>query len=121
MKFHEYDAFCDTYGRTLNNLVWGHFLTNANGGTAVGDMAKEIGISRPKAYQIVEEFLKKGYIKKSRVFGKTQIYALNEENPVVKIFQRNFKECLNIVAGQYSKKKTTSSTSTRIAVSAKGI
>ena len=119
MKFHEHDAFCDTYGRTLNNLVWGHFLTNANGGTAVGDMAKEIGISRPKAYQIIGEFLKKGYIKKSRVFGKTQIYSLNEENYVVKLFQRNFKECLTMVAEQYSKRKTTSSASTGVSLSTK--
>jgi sugar-specific transcriptional regulator TrmB len=119
MKFHEYDAFCDTYGRTLNNLVWGHFLTWHE--VAVGDMAKEIGISRPKAYQIVEEFLKKDYIKKGRVFGKTQIYELNKDNPVVKIYIRNFKECIDMVIAQYSKKKTTSATSTRIAVSAKGI
>ena len=118
MKFHEKDAFCDTYGRTLNNLVWGHFLTWRE--VAVGDMAKEIGISRPKAYQIVNEFLKKGYIKKSRIFGKTQIYMLNEDNYVVRIFQRNFKECLHMVVEHYSKKKQISS-NTRIAVHAKGI
>ena len=119
MKFHEYDAFCDTYGRTLNNLVWGHFLTWRE--VAVGDMAKEIGISRPKAYQIVDEFLKKGYIKKGRVFGKTQIYELNKEHPIVKIYMRNFKECLNMVVEQYSKKKSISNSRVSASVSVKGI
>jgi predicted DNA-binding transcriptional regulator len=121
MKFHEHDAFCDVYGRTLNNLVWGHFLTWRTG-VAVGDMAKEIGISRPKAYQIVDEFLKKGYIKRDRIFGKTQIYLLNEEHPVAKIYIRNFKECINMVVEQYStKKKTISNSSIRVAVNAKGL
>jgi sugar-specific transcriptional regulator TrmB len=119
MKFHEFDAFCDTYGHTINNLVWGHFLTWSE--VAVGDMAKEIGISRPKAYQIVDEFIKKGYVIKDRVIGRTQLYKLNHENEIVKIYIRNFKECLNMVVKQYSTKKKPTTAGIRISASVRSV
>ncbi|MGV8141676.1 MAG: winged helix-turn-helix domain-containing protein [Candidatus Woesearchaeota archaeon] len=108
MRLYKEDAFCDVYGYTLNNLVWGHFLENRGVGVAVGDMAKELGISRPKAYQIINEFVKKGYVIKSRTLGKTQLYKLNNDNYVVKIYIRNFKECLKMVIEEYKTKKNHS-------------
>ena len=43
----------------------------------------------------IKEFEEKEYLKKSRIIGKTQLYLLNKGNKRVKLFLRNFKECLN--------------------------
>ena len=65
-------------------------------------MAKELQISKPKAYEIIGEFEKKGYLKKSRIVGKTQLYILNKENSRVKLFLNDFKECLRLVVEENS-------------------
>lgn len=90
-------AFCETYGNTIENQILEYFLENQDLDIAVGDMAKELRISRPKAYEVSREFEKKCYIKKSRIVGKTQLYILNKDNIQVKLFLRNFNECLKLV------------------------
>jgi sugar-specific transcriptional regulator TrmB len=74
---------------------------------AVGDMAKEVGISRPKAYAVIKEFDRKEYIKKSRIIGKTQLYLLNKENKRVKLFLRDFRECLRLIAEEHTARPRT--------------
>ena len=64
-------------------------------------MAKELEISKPKSYEIIRQFEKKDYIKKTRVIGKTQLYKLNKANNRVKLFLENFKECLKLVIKEY--------------------
>lgn len=91
-------AFCETYGKTINNKILEYMLKNQDIDFAVCDMAKEIKVSKPKAYSVVREFEKKGYIKKSRLVGKTQLYALDKENKRVCLFIKCFKECLKIMA-----------------------
>ena len=115
-----YGQYCEIYGKTLRNRVLEFFLEAYFADIAVSEITDLSNISKPKAYQIIDEFIKKGFVIKSRVIGKTQMYKLNTENPIVKIYIRNFKECLNMVFEQYSKKKTSNS-SARVAVSAKGI
>lgn len=99
---HDVDVFCEVYGDTLQNRIWS-FILVFQGGTdfAVSDAAEDAGISRPKAYEIIAEFEKKGYVKKSRIIGKTQLYKLNKENPIVRIHLRNFNECLKMVIEEY--------------------
>ena len=94
-------AFCETYGNTILNRVWQFLMETQEMDFAISDVAEDVCISRPKAYQVMEEFENKNYVKKSRVVGKTQLYRLNKENPIVKIFIRNFKECLMMVAEEY--------------------
>jgi hypothetical protein len=120
MKYDKDDIFCEVYGFTLNNLVWGYLIENLRVGIAVGDMAKELGISRPKAYQIIEEFTKKKYTFKSRIIGKTQLYELNKDNNIVKIYIRNFKECIQGVVDEYKIKKNHSE-NIRLSVNVKGV
>ena len=104
MNNDKYGIFCEVYGCTLKNLAWEHFLTCSE--TTAGDMAKDIGISRPKAYQIISEFEKRNYIKKGKIFGKTHLYSLNKDNSIVKIYKRNFNECLKMVVDEYKTKKS---------------
>jgi hypothetical protein len=86
-----------TYGNTVRNRVLEYLLETQGLDLAIGDMAKVIGISRPKAYEVMSEFEKCGYVLKSRVVGKTQFYIFNRSNPRVKIFMRSFKDCLRLL------------------------
>jgi len=115
--------FCEIYGATIRNRVLEYLLENAGLDFAIGDMAEELGISRPKAYQIMEEFEKKGYVKKSRTVGKTQLYILNKENRIVKLFLKNFKECLKILMEEYEAKnqKVSSGSGKSVVLAAKGV
>ena len=108
MTRYNYGQFCEVYGKTLTNLLWENVLCFEDY-IDVGFVAKEIGISRPKAYKLIYEFLEKGYLVKQRIVGKTQLYKLNKEHPIVKIHLRNFRECGRMVSEKY-KKSTTHTT-----------
>lgn len=99
-------AFCETYGNTIENRILEYLLENQDLDFAIGDMAKELKISRPKAYEVIKLFEKKKYVKKSRIVGKTQLYLLNKKNSRVKLFLKDFKECLRIVSEEHDENKT---------------
>ena len=64
MRRSEIGAFCETYGATIENQVLEYLLENQDLDVAVGDMAKELDISRPKAYDVTENFENKEYLVK---------------------------------------------------------
>lgn len=90
-------AFCEVYGDTIENQVLEYLLENQDLDIAIGDMAHELVISRPKAYQVIASFEEKGHIQKSRIIGNTQLYKLNKNSKHVQLFLRDFKECLRLV------------------------
>lgn len=98
----EIGVFCETYGNTIHNRILEYVLENQDIDFAIGDMAKELGISKPKAYEVIKYFEVKKYIIKSRLVGKTQLYKLSKENKRVKLFLKDFKECLRLVVEEYS-------------------
>ncbi|MFH0874428.1 MAG: hypothetical protein V1859_00690 [archaeon] len=89
--------FIEVYGESITNKVIEYSLENQDIDFAVPDMAKEIKISKPMVYAAVDELISKGIIEKSRIIGKTQLYKINKENNISKIYIRNFKECIDIV------------------------
>ena len=99
------NAYCDIYGYTIENRVLSTFLCSAELGVAACDISRLEKISKPKVYEVINAFMKKGYVIKGRVVGKTQLYNLNTTHPHVKIFLRNFRECLRMVAEEYSEKE----------------
>ncbi len=101
MKF---GIFCEIYGKTLRNLVIEYLLEMRNLDFAVGDMAEEIEISRPKAYEIIKNLEKENIVKKSRTVSGTQLYILNKNNIKVKLLTKTFKECLNLVIENHQEK-----------------
>jgi sugar-specific transcriptional regulator TrmB len=109
MKLHNGDsAFCEVYGYTLTNRVWSFLLAHSPLEFSISDLPQDMTISKPKAYEIIEEFEKKGYVTKSRVKGKTQLYKLNLQNKIVQIHHRNFMECLRMVIERYEEKTNDS-------------
>lgn len=96
-------AFCVTYGATRENRILEYLLENKDVDIAIGDMARELKISRPKVYQVINEFEKKEYVQKSRIVGNTQLYKLNKENQRVLLFLHDFKMCLRFIAEEPQK------------------
>jgi hypothetical protein len=103
--FDEPGCFCETYGITIENRVLELILISGETDWAIGDVAWELKISRPKAYEVIGNFEKRRIVKKSRIVGRTQLYTLNKDSPLSKIYLRNFKECLNMVVEEYTKPK----------------
>ncbi|GEM_PF-4281441 len=88
-------------GKSIRNRVIEHLLTLRNLEFAVGNVAKEIGISRPSAYAILKELERKGMVKKTRIIAGTQLHALNTSKAEVQQLLRDFKECLKrVIDGQ---------------------
>lgn len=100
----EYGAFCELYGKTIRNRVLEYLLEMGSLDFAIGDMAEEIGISRPKAYQVIKELEKEGYAIKTRIIAGTQLYTLNQKKKEVKLLLKNFKECLKIIVEEHEEK-----------------
>lgn len=92
--------FWETYGKTIQNLILEYLLENQDLDIAIGDMSKELKISKPKAYEIMKSFEKKSIIKKSRVVSKTQLYKLNKQNGLVQLYLASFNQCLKLVIEQ---------------------
>ena len=116
----EYGIFCEVYGKNIRNLVIEFLVENQGVEFAIGDMAKELNISRPKAYEKIDEFEKKDLVKKSRIVSGTQLYLLNEKNRISKLWIKNFKECLKIVIEESEEKPNYSASSSISTISAKG-
>ena len=108
MKHLPAGQYCIIYGKTLSNRVMENFLEASHMDISAMSIVDLTGISKPKVYQIIEEFMKKGYVVKSRMVGRTQMYKLNKENVIVKIFMRNFSECLKMTTEQYTTKSKDS-------------
>jgi len=108
-------AFCEIYGKSIPNLVLEYLLENQGLDFAIGDLAKDTKISRPKAYETIKSFEKKAIVKKSRVIGKTQLYILNKSNSMVKLFIKDFNECLKLITENEKPALTNHSSSAGIA------
>jgi len=92
VKKSEQGVFCKVYGKTLRNKVLEYMLEMGDLDFAVSDI--EASISKPKKYQIVNEFLQERIVRKSRVVAGTQLYILNKRDIKVKLLLRSFDDCL---------------------------
>jgi DNA-binding MarR family transcriptional regulator len=113
--------FREIYGNSISMRIIEFLMEHQYTDFAVGDMARELKISRPKAYEIIDEYVKKQYINKTRIMGRTQLYKLNRDHPIIKIYLRNFRECIKMVIDEYSKKNNHSTTSRVSAIATKSI
>lgn len=98
----KYGEFCKVYGATLRNRLIEYMLEMGKLDFAVGDLAQETNISRPKAYQIIDELLSEGMVKKARIVGRTQLFTLDYSDPKVKLLKKSFDDCLKLVGDTIS-------------------
>jgi len=115
-------VFCEIYGSSIRNQIIEFFLENQSGDFAVSSLAEELKISRPKAYEYVQKFEKQGYVSKSRVIGRTQLYKLDKSHKHVKILMKSFMNCLDLVVEEHSTKHKHATDAAHVGVaSAKGL
>jgi len=93
----KYGTFCELYGKTLRNRVLEYLLKMKDLDFATSDMATELEISKPKMYQLVQELKQQKFVRKTRIIAGTQLYILNRENHQVKLLQKAFRDCLQLV------------------------
>ncbi|MBN2142131.1 hypothetical protein JW711_02255 [Candidatus Woesearchaeota archaeon] len=117
----QYDAFCEVFGYTAKNKVVAEVITMGGLDFSVGEMAEEARVSKPKTYEIIARLEKKGIVKKTRVIGKTQLYKFNKENPISKVLYKSLMACLDMVADEFSEKKSPHTSNAGVGVAmAKG-
>ena len=103
MKKYDYGIFCEVFGKSLRNLILEHILINRKLDFTIGDLAEEAEVSRPKAYKIIKELMP--ILKKTRRVSGTQMYTLNEDNPMSKILIESLFKCHELVVIEFQKKE----------------
>ena len=98
-------AFCEMYGADSRTKVLEYVLCSVDIDFAVSGILDLVDISKPKAYEVIYEFEKKDFIKKSRKIGKTQLYRVNKDNPRIKLYIKQFNECLKLVLNEMQKQE----------------
>jgi len=98
-------AFCEQYGNSMRNRILENFLENSGIDIGVPQLADELKISRPKAYEEVKKLIDEGFVLSGRKFRGTQLYDLNAKNPKVTLLKKNFRQCLNTILNSYTNKE----------------
>ena len=99
MKQIECGTFCETIGKTSKNAVIEFFIEAREFDHSIGDMAKQLGLNRATAYNVIEELLDEEIIVETRKISNTQLYKLNEKNSRVKLLIEMFNLILNKIKG----------------------
>lgn len=73
-------------GDTPKTRILDFFLTGSIFDYSLTDIATKAGVSWKTLYKIFPEFIEHGIIKYTRTLGKSKLYALNKDNPIVKKF-----------------------------------
>ncbi len=85
-------VFVETFGDSPHIRVLDFFLTFSEFDYSKSQVADEIGISRITIEPIWDKLIKKEFLKKTRVIGRAEMYALNKSNPrVQELLELNMK------------------------------
>jgi len=77
--------FKDIFGNSSQTKILDFLADHPNYDYNVSDISKNSEVSRPTVYKIIEIFLKKKLIVKTRESGNSSLYKLNMENKLVQI------------------------------------
>ena len=84
--------FVETFGDSPTIIVLDFFLTFSEFDYSKSQVAAEIGISRITMEAIWNKLIKNGFLKKTRVIGRAEMYRLNKSNQKVKeLLELDFK------------------------------
>jgi hypothetical protein len=80
----EKSIFRQVFGDTPFLKVLDFLLTFQEFDYSKSQVAGEVGISRVTIDEIWKDYIKKGFIKKTRIVGRAELYKLNRTDPTVK-------------------------------------
>lgn len=91
------ESFIEIFGDTIHNKILESLLEMRDIDFGICDMAKDLNISKPTAYGIIKKFEKKGYVKKTRFVGNTQLYMVNSKNWRINLLIKQFDAYIKLL------------------------
>lgn len=79
-------VFLETFGDSPINKILDFLIVFDNFDYSMADIALKAGVGYSTLKTLMKELLKKGLIIQTRISGKSKMYKLNKENPLVKKF-----------------------------------
>lgn len=79
-------VFLETFGDSQINKILDFLIVFDNFDYSMADIAIKAGVGYSTLKTLMKELLKKGLIIQTRISGKSKMYKLNKENPLVKKF-----------------------------------
>jgi len=92
------------FGNSPEMRILDFFLDNKLFDFSKKEIIEETGMSKATFYAHWEKLEKPGIIKISRKFGKTRLYELNHDNPIVKQLFLMEKQLIKLASEKYTKK-----------------
>lgn len=84
----------ELFGGSVQVKILETLLIGENLDISITTLAEEASTSNSRAYEVVEELKKKGYLVPSRKVGNKQLYKLNYRNKIVKTLDRLYKNII---------------------------
>ena len=95
--------FCEVFGVNPRNRILEFFLEMRELDFSVGDIAKESGLNRATAYNVVDELIDEGYLVRTRRVSGAQLYKLDLEKKEVKVLVGAFNGVLKVIVKRNEK------------------
>ena len=77
--------FTEIFGSSPQTKILDFLADHPRYDYSISDIARNAEVSRPTVYKIVDVFLKKDLIVKTRKSGNSSLFKLNCENSIVKV------------------------------------
>lgn len=91
IKMRKRTIFTGVMGSSPTIKVLQYMLEWCQYDLTISDIARGAAISRNSTYNVISSLIKKKMIITTRIMGKSQLYALNKESPIVKKLSELFK------------------------------
>ena len=98
-------VFLETFGESPINRILDFLIVFDNFDYSMTDIAMKAGISYSTLKTLIKELLEKGLIVQSRISGKSPMYNLNKDNPLVKKFVEFYWNVTDEAVSKEVKKK----------------
>lgn len=77
-------TFTETFGKTPRAALLDFLGDNVGFDYPITEMADKAGISRTTVYHMLDDLLRLGLLKSTRMLGQSRLYAINTDNPIVR-------------------------------------
>ena len=98
-------VFLETFGDSPINRILDFLIVFDNFDYSMADIAIKAGVGYSTLKTLIKELLKKGLIIQTRISGKSKMYKLNKENPLVKRFTEFYWNITDQAVGKEVKKR----------------
>jgi len=98
-------VFLESFGDSPINRILDFLIVFDNFDYSMADIAIKAGVGYSTLKTLIKELLEKGLIIQTRISGKSKMYKLNNENPLVKKFTEFYWNITDQAVGKELKKE----------------